>query len=148
MDDVKTDGSELKTRGSLKELIDSLFKRIGIGRNGVLFAACCLAAAPLVQAVWTFAMYHFVGFPVFGPWHTLLGYLYLEGRITVLPLVVFLLTVCSWNRKRTYILCGIASSIVTSAIDAFRWDYLSLGIYALVAILLVCFLCLEETNRE
>ena len=148
MDDVKTDGDGLKSRSSFKEFVNGLFERIGIGRSGILFAACCLAAAPLVQAVWTFVMYHFVGFPVFGPWHTLLGYLYLEGRITVLPLVVFLLTVCSWNRKRTYILCGIVSSIVASAIDAFRWDYLSLGIYALVAILLVCFLYLEETNRE
>lgn len=148
MDDVKTDGNDSKSRRSFKESINSLFEHIGIGRNGILFAACCLAAAPLVQAVWTFAMYHFIGFPAFGPWHTLLGYLYLEGRITVLPLVVFLLTVCSWNRKLTYILCGIVSSIVTAAIDAFRWDYLSLGIYALVAIPLVCLLYLEETNRE
>lgn len=53
MDDLKTDSDGLKSRSSLKEFVNSLFKRIGIGRNGILFAACCLAASPLVQAVWT-----------------------------------------------------------------------------------------------
>ena len=134
--------------GKLTGKVRAGISRAGLGRRALLFAASCLAAAPLVQAAWVFAMYHLAGYPVFGPWHTALGYLYIEGRLTVLPLAVFVCTALCHRSKIAAPITGIVCCVVTVTVSVIRWDYLSFGIYLLVASLLACLIVLGGQDNE
>lgn len=138
-------------RGAVGELDDRVrdgLSRGGLNADSLLFAACCLAAAPLVEAVWVFAMYHFAGYPLFGPWHTAFGYLYIEGRLTVLPLVVFVCTALCGRLRTAAPIAGIVFCTVTVIISVIRWDYLSFGIYLVIAVLLAGLLVLKGSDNE
>lgn len=137
MDDVKTDSDGLKSRSSLREFVNSLFKRIGIGRNGVLFAACCLAAAPLVQAVWTIIQARILGIAVAGSWHEPVGWLFTEGRATALPILVAALTASCWRFGKKPAYAAILLSLISCHLCRPQNDYLSFGVSALIALLLV-----------
>ena len=144
MDDVKTDGSELKTRGSLKESINSLFERIGIGRSGILFAAFCLAAAPLVQAVWTVLQARVLGIAVAGSWHEPVGWIFTEGRVTALPAIVAVLTASCWQFGKKPAYAAILLSLVSCYLCRPQNDYLSFGVSALIALLLVGYVVYKD----
>lgn len=136
MDGVKTDGDGLKSRGSLKEFVNSLFERIGVERQGILFAACCLAAAPLVQALWTILQARFLGIAVAGSWHEPIGWLFTEGRVTALPILVAVLTASCWRFGKKPAYAAILLSLVSCHLCRPQNDYLSFGVSALIALLL------------
>lgn len=144
MDDVKTDGSELKPRGSLKEFINSLFERTGIGRSGILFAACCLAAAPLVQAVWTIIQARLLGIAVAGSWHEPIGWMFTEGRATALPILVAALTASCWRFGKKPAYAAILLSLISCHLCRPQNDYLSFGVSALIALLLVGYVVYKD----
>lgn len=136
MDDVKNDIDGLKSRSSLKEFVNSLFERIGIGRSGILFAACCLAAAPLVQAVWTIIQARILGIAVAGSWHEPVGWLFTEGRMTVLPILVALLAFSCWRIGKNAAYGAILLSLFSCYLCRPQNDYLTFGISGLITLLL------------
>lgn len=144
MDDVKTDGSEPKSLSSLKGFINSLFERIGIGRNGILFAACCLAAAPLVQAVWTILQARLLGIAVAGSWHEPIGWMFTEGRATALPILVAVLTVSCWRFGKKPAYAAILLSLISCYLCRPQNDYLFFGVSALIALLLVGYVVYKD----
>lgn len=144
MDDYKTDSDGLKSRSSLKEFVNSLFKRIGIGRSGILFAACCLAAAPLVQAVWTIIQARILGIAVAGSWHEPIGWLFTEGRVTVLPILVAMLSFFCWRFGKIPAYGAILFSFASCYLCRPQNDYLSFGISALIALLLIGFVVYKD----
>lgn len=144
MDDVKTDSDGLKSRSSLREFVNSLFKRIGIGRNGVLFAACCLAAASLVQAVWTIIQARILGIAVAGSWHEPVGWLFTEGRATALPILVAALTASCWRFGKKPAYAAILLSLISCHLCRPQNDYLSFGVSALIALLLVGYVVYKD----
>lgn len=144
MDDLKTDSDGLKSRSSLKEFVNSLFKHIGIGRSGILFAACCLAAAPLVQAVWTIIQARILGIAVAGSWHEPVGWLFTEGRMTVLPILVALLTFSCWRFGKNPAYGAILLSLVSCYFCRPQNDYLSFSVSALIALLLVVYVVYKD----
>lgn len=144
MDDVKTDGSEPKSRGSLKEFVNSLFERIGIGRSGILFAACCLAAAPLVQAVWTILQARLLGIAVAGSWHEPIGWMFTEGRVTALPVLVALLAFSCWRIGKNAAYGAILLSLFSCYLCRPQNDYLTFGISALIALLLTGYVVYKD----
>lgn len=144
MDDLKTDSVGLKSRSSLKEFVNSLFKRIGIGRSGVLFAACCLAAAPLIQAVWTIIQARILGIAVAGSWHEPVGWLFTEGRATALPILVATLTVSCWRFGKKPAYAAIFLSLISCHLCRPQNDYLSFGVLALIALLLVGYVVYKD----
>lgn len=137
MDDVKTDGNDSKSRRSFKESINSLFEHIGIGRNGILFAACCLAAAPLVQAVWTILQARLLGIAVAGSWHEPIGWMFTEGRVTAFPILVAILTASCWRFGKKPAYAATVLSLISCYLCRPQNDYLSFGVSALLALLLV-----------
>lgn len=144
MDDLKTDSVGLKSRSSLKEFVNSLFKRIGIGRSGVLFAACCLAAAPLIQAVWTIIQARILGIAVAGSWHEPVGWLFTEGRATALPILVATLTASCWRFGKKPAYAAIFLSLISCHLCRPQNDYLSFGVSALIALLLVGYVVYKD----
>ena len=144
MDDLKTDSDDLKSRSSLKEFVTSLFERTGIGRSGVLFAACCLAAAPLVQAVWTIIQARILGIAVAGSWHEPVGWLFTEGRMTVLPILVALLAFSCWRFGKKPAYAAILLSLISCYLCRPQNDYLSFGVSALIALLLVGYVVYKD----
>ena len=137
MEDVKFDGNDSKSRRSFKESVNSLFEHIGIGRNGILFAACCLAAAPLVQAVWTILQARFLGIAVAGYWHEPIGWIFTEGRVTVLPILVAVLTASCWRFGKRPAYAATLFSLISCYLCRPQNDYLAFGVSALLALLLV-----------
>lgn len=144
MDDVKTDSDGLKSRSSLKEFVNSLFKRIGIGRSGILFAACCLAAAPLVLAVWTIIQARLLGIAVAGSWHEPIGWMFTEGRATALPIFVATLTASCWRFGKKPAYAAILLSLISCYLCRSQNDYLSFGVSALIALLLVGYVVYKD----
>lgn len=144
MDDVKTDSDGLKSRSSLKEFVNSLFKRIGIGRSGILFAACCLAAAPLVQAVWTIIQARILGIAVAGSWHEPVGWLFTEGRVTALPVLVALLAFSCWRIGKNAAYGAILLSLFSCYLCRPQNDYLTFGISTLIALLLTGYVVYKD----
>ena len=144
MDDVKTDGNDLKSRSSLAEPVISLFKRIGIGRSGILFAACCLTAAPLAQAVWTILQARFLGLAVAGSWHEPIGWMFTEGRVTALPILVAALTASCWRLGKKPAYAAILISLISCYLCRPQNDYLSFGVSALIAIILAGYVVYKD----
>ena len=144
MDDVKTDSDGLKSRSSLKEFVNNLFTRLGIGRSGVLFAACFLAAAPLVQAVWTIIQARLLGIAVAGSWHEPIGWMFTEGRATALPILVAALTASCWRFGKKPAYAAILLSLISCHLCRPQNDYLSFGVSALIALLLVGYVVYKD----
>lgn len=144
MDDVKTDGNDLESRSSLAGQVKSLFERIGIERGGILFAACCLAAAPLVQAVWTILQARFLGIAVAGSWHEPIGWMFSEGRVTALPILVAVLTASCWRFGKKPAYAATLLSLISCYLCRPQNDYLSFGVSALIAILLVGYVVYKD----
>lgn len=144
MDDVKTDSDGLKSRSSLKEFVNSLLERIAIGRSGVLFAACCLAAAPLVQAVWTILQARLLGIAVAGSWHEPIGWMFTEGRATALPILVVIFTASCWRFGKKPAYAAILLSLISCHLCRPQNDYLSFGVSALIALLLVGYVVYKD----
>ena len=144
MDDVKTDGNDLKSRSSFNEFVNSLFERIGIGRSGILFAACCLAAAPLVQALWTILQARVLGIAVAGSWHEPISWLFTEGRATALPILVAVLTASCWRFGKNPAYAAILLSLISCHLCRPQNDYLSFGVSALIALLLVSYVVYKD----
>lgn len=144
MDDVKTDGNDSKSRRSSAEVVKSLLDRIEVGQRGTLFAACCLAAAPLVQAVWTILQARFLGIAVAGSWHEPIGWMFTEGRVTVLPILVAVLTASCWRFGKKPAYAATLLSLISCYLCRPQNDYLSFGVSALIALLLVCYVVYKD----
>lgn len=144
MDDVKTDGNDSKSRRSSAELAKSLLDRIEIGQRGILFAACCLAAAPLVQAVWTILQARLLGIAVAGSWHEPIGWMFTEGRVTALPILVAVLTASCWRFGKLPAYAATLLSLISCYLCRPQNDYLSFGVSALIALLLVCYVVYKD----
>lgn len=144
MDDVKTDGNDLESRSSLAEPVKSLFERIGIGRSRILFAACCLTAAPLAQAVWTILQARFLGIAVAGSWHEPIGWMFTEGRVTALPILVAALTASCWRLGKKPAYAAILISLISCYLCRPQNDYLSFSVSALIAIILAGYVVYKD----
>lgn len=144
MDDVKTDGNDSKSRRSSAELAKSLLDRIEVGHRGILFAACCLAAAPLVQAVWTILQARLLGIAVAGSWHEPIGWMFTEGRVTALPILVAVLTASCWRFGKLPAYAATLLSLISCYLCRPQNDYLSFGVSALIALLLVCYVVYKD----
>lgn len=144
MDDVKTDGNDSKSRRSSAELAKSLLDRIEVGQRGILFAACCLAAAPLVQAVWTILQARLLGIAVAGSWHEPIGWMFTEGRVTALPILVAVLTASCWRFGKLPAYAATLLSLISCYLCRPQNDYLSFGVSALIALLLVCYVVYKD----
>ena len=144
MDDVKTDGNDSKSRRSSAELAKSLLDRIEVGQRGILFAACCLAAAPLVQAVWTIFQARLLGIAVAGSWHEPIGWMFTEGRVTALPILVAVLTASCWRFGKLPAYAATLLSLISCYLCRPQNDYLSFGVSALIALLLVGYVVYKD----
>lgn len=144
MDDVKTDGNDSKSRRSSAEVVKSLLDRIEVGQRGTLFAACCLAAAPLVMAVWTILQARLLGIAVAGSWHEPIGWMFTEGRVTALPILVAVLTASCWRFGKKPAYAATLLSLISCYLCRPQNDYLSFGVSALIALLLVCYVVYKD----
>lgn len=144
MDGVKPDSDVLKSRGSLDGFVRNLYDRIGVDKHEILFAACCLSVAPLVQAVWTIIQARILGIAVVGSWHEPIGWLFTEGRSTVVPILVAVLTVSCYQFGRKPAFGAILLSLVSCYLCRPQNDYLSFGISALITLLLIGYVAYKD----
>lgn len=144
MDDVKVDCDSSKSREPSGRFVSNLLNRFGFGQQEFLFAACCLSAAPLLQAVWVIIQARVLGIAVAGSWHEPISWLFTEGRVTVLPILVAMLSFFCWRFGKNPAYGAILFSFASCYLCRHQNDYLSFGISALIALLLIGFVVYKD----
>lgn len=144
MDDVKTDNDSSKSREPSGRFVSNFLNRFRFGQQEFLFAACCLSAAPLLQAVWVLIQARVLGIAVAGSWHEPIGWMFTEGRATALPILVAIFTASCWRFGKKPAYAAILLSLISCHLCRPQNDYLSFGVSALIALLLVGYVVYKD----
>ena len=134
--------------GKLTGKVRAGISRAGLGRRALLFAASCLAAAPLVQAAWVILQARVLGIMVGGSWSNPVSYLFTEGRVTVVPIAIAICVAACWRFGKKPAVAGTALSLASCYLSRPSNDYLFAGIYFITAILLIGYLVHKDENHE